>query len=67
MTLTSVDDLELHISISQHSIEGVSDAGQFGRESVYDYLRQDWAEKFLSLILNERDQTTSSDKPNDGL
>ena len=44
-TFKSVEEMELHISIGQHT------------ESVYDKLKRGWVEKFSSLTLSEDDST----------
>ncbi|KAK3735903.1 hypothetical protein QZH41_001350 [Actinostola sp. cb2023] len=50
-TLKSVDDMELHMSVGQHST------------NIYDKLKRDWVEKFSSLTLDEgHTNVTSTEK-----
>ena len=44
-TFKSVEEMELHISVGQHT------------ESVYDKLKRGWVEKFSSLTLSEDNST----------
>ena len=44
-TFKSVEEMELHISVGQHT------------KSVYDKLKRGWVEKFWSLTLSEDDST----------
>ena len=50
-TFKSVEDMELHVSVGQHT------------ESVYDKLKRDWVEKFSSLtIIEARSETTTTER-----
>ena len=50
-TFKSVEDVELHVSVGQHT------------ESVYDKLKRDWVEKFSSLtIIEARSETTTTER-----
>ena len=50
-TFNSVEDMELHVSVGQHT------------ESVYDKLKRDWVEKFSSLtIIEARSETTTTER-----
>ena len=49
-TFKSVEDMELHISVGQHT------------ESVYDKLKRGWVEKFSSLSLSEDDSTNAIER-----
>jgi len=49
-TFRSVEEMELHISVGQHT------------ESVYDKLERGWVEKFSSLTLSEDDSTSAIER-----
>jgi len=49
-TFKTVDEMELHISVGQHT------------ESVYDKLKRGWVEKFSSLGLSEDDCTNAIER-----
>ena len=49
-TFKSVEDMELHISVGQHT------------ESVYDKLKRGWVEKFSFLTLSEDDSTNAIER-----
>ena len=50
-TFKSVEDMELHVSVGQHT------------ESVYDKLKRDWVETFSSLtIIEARSETTTTER-----
>ena len=49
-TFKSVDDVELYVSVGQHT------------ESVYDKLKRGWVEKFSSLTLSEDDSTNAIER-----
>ena len=50
-TFKSVEDMELYVSVGQHT------------ESVYDKLKRDWVEKFSSLtIIEARSETTTTER-----
>ena len=49
-TFRSVEEMELHISVGQHT------------ESVYDKLKRGWVEKFSSLTRSEDDSTSAIER-----
>ena len=49
-TFKSVEDMELHIAVGQHT------------ESVYDKLKRGWVEKFSFLTLSEDDSTNAIER-----
>ena len=49
-TFRSVEEMELHISVGQHT------------ESVYDKLKRGWVEKFSSLTLSEDDSANAIER-----